>query len=363
MATDKAHEKRLHRRIPLLENDGIYCIVIRSKSSSQTMALPVRDFSESGFGFTVGPHMKDDFFVGGKLFLKAIAGSRNLTFREPMELRIRWQKDDKRRNRVDIGCEIFNITTRARQQLIEFIDSEEKFRGLNGYRPSVVRPQDNDAGQETTAIGEHQKRPSLKAVSIFGGPRQNGNTAKITRWVEEALVALGHQVERINLFSKKVNGCLGCLQCKTNSTDAGCVQKDDISDIIQRMVASDVVIFASPLYHWGFSAQMKALIDRNNCLHRGLHGTPEHTSFVEGQRQALIVTTGGPFENNAEQILTTFHRMLFNNKARSAGELFVCNCSAPDALSDEIKAQTGLFANQISRAARTPYAVLIPGSA
>ncbi len=362
MAADYTRDIRKHRRIPLLENDGIYCIVIKSKSANNTMALPVRDLSESGFRFSIDLHMKDDFLVGEKLFLKAISGSRNLTFKEPVELRIRWQKDDQRLNLAAIGCEIFNITSRAKRQFIDFIHTEEKFRGLNGHLQSAVRSQNVDAGQETTATGKHQNRHLLKAVSIYGGPRHNGNTAKITSWVEEALVALGHQVERINLFSKKVNGCLGCLRCKSNSSEAGCVQSDDASDIIHKMVASDVVIYASPLYHWGFSAQMKALIDRSHCLHSGAYGTPEHTSLVEGQRQALIVTSSGPFENNAEQILTTFHRMLFSNKAHSAGEFLVCNCSTPDALNNDIKAQTGKFANQISGAAEAPYAILLPGS-
>jgi hypothetical protein len=128
------------------------------------------------------------------------------------------------------------------------------------------------------------------------------------------------------------------------------------------MISKDIVIYASPLYHWGFSAQMKALVDRCHSLHRGSYGTPEHTSLIESQRQALIVTTNGPFVNNAEQILTTFHRMLCNNKALSAGELIVCNCSTPDALGDDIKDQTGRFAHQLCGSVHTPYSILIPGA-
>ena len=270
MAIEDARAKRKHRRIPLLENDGLYCIVIGSKTANKTLALPVRDFSESGFRFTVDPHMKNDFFVGGKIFLKAISGSRNLTFKEPVELRIRWQKDDMGANLADIGCEIFNITSRSKRQFIDFICAEEKFRGLNGHGPSMARSQHNDAGQKRTVIEQNQNHLSLKAVSILGGPRLDGNTAKIAGWVEEALVNLGHQVERINLFSKKVNGCLGCLRCQNDSPEAGCVQADDALDIIQKMAASDIVIYASPLYNWGFTAQMKALIDRSQCLRKGL---------------------------------------------------------------------------------------------
>ncbi len=203
----------------------------------------------------------------------------------------------------------------------------------------------------------------MKIISIFGGPRKKGNTATILGWVEEELKTLGHQIERINLSSKKVNGCVGCHKCKDNLIEPGCVQKDDGTFIIDRMVASDVVIYASPLYYWGFSAQMKALIDRCHCLYRGVCGSPEHTSFVEGQSHALIVTAADPFENNAEQILTTFQRILVYDKAYSAGELLVCNCTTPDELDEEIKAQAIKFANQLFDKIKTPYSLLIPAGA
>lgn len=203
----------------------------------------------------------------------------------------------------------------------------------------------------------------MNVISIFGGPRKKGNTATILNWVEEELKILGHQVERINLSSKKVNGCLNCCKCKDNLNEPGCVQKDDGTVIIDRMVASDVVIYASPLYYWGFSAQMKALIDRCYCLYRGVCGSPEHTSFVQGQRHALIVTAASPFENNAELILTTFQRILVYTKAFSAGELLVCNSTTPDELDKEIHAQAIKFANQLFGATKTPYSLLIPGGA
>jgi hypothetical protein len=129
------------------------------------------------------------------------------------------------------------------------------------------------------------------------------------------------------------------------------------------MVASDVVIYASPLYYWGFSAQMKALIDRCQCLYRGKPGSPEHSSFVDGRRQALIVTAADSFENNAEQILTTFQRMLACHKTHCSGELLVCNCRTPDDIPEEIRAQAIAFANQLTGATKKPYAVMVPGKA
>ncbi len=203
----------------------------------------------------------------------------------------------------------------------------------------------------------------MQVLSIYGGPRKKGNTATILAWVEQELETSKHHIERIDLLKNKVNGCIGCLKCKDNMAEPGCIQKDDGLEIIDRIVDSDAVIFASPLYYWGFSAQMKALIDRCHCLYRGVCGSSEHTSFVEGQYQALIVTAADPFENNAEQILTAFQRFLVYNKAYSAGQLLICNSTTPDELGADIKKQAIGFANQLFDQTLTPYALLFPGGA
>ncbi len=77
----------------------------------------------------------------------------------------------------------------------------------------------------------------------------------------------------------------------------------------------------------------------------------------------LIVTAADPFENNAEQILTAFQRLLVYNKAYSAGELLVCNCTTPDELDEEIKEQAIKFANQLLTETKSPYSLLFPGVA
>ena len=50
----------------------------------------------------------------------------------------------------------------------------------------------------------------MKVLSIFGGPRKNGNTVAVLNWVEEELGGLGHEVERVDVVDKSVGGCLGC---------------------------------------------------------------------------------------------------------------------------------------------------------
>jgi len=186
----------------------------------------------------------------------------------------------------------------------------------------------------------------MKIISLQGSPRKNGNTAKVLSWVEEELIALGHVVESIFLNTKNLRGCLACGKCKEKPDTVGCIQKDDIPEILEKMTRAELVIFASPLYFWGVSAQLKTVIDRTYSLYVNYH-QPGHASLVDGQRQALLVTGAGPYENNAEAAFTAFRRLQGPHKAVNAGELFIGRCSTPDKLDDGIKGEARAFAHKI----------------
>jgi len=186
----------------------------------------------------------------------------------------------------------------------------------------------------------------MDILTFLGSARKKGNTATVLGWVEEELRSLGHSVERINLASKKISGCLGCAKCRRFPDRLGCVQEDDAPAILERQLSADAVIYASPLYFWGFSAQMKALIDRGYCLVRE-YGLPGHASLVEGQRQALLVTAADAYENNAELVVTSFRRIVDYAKARLAGELVVGNCTSPAELSQEVRERARRLAREL----------------
>nr|WP_320193912.1 hypothetical protein [uncultured Desulfobacter sp.] len=75
---------------------------------------------------------------------------------------------------------------------------------------------------------------------------------------------------------------------------------------------------------------------------------PEHISLVEGQRQGLLMTGGGPFENNAAEAFTAFGRMQKYHKSVNAAELFLGGCSTPDQLDEGVKGQACEFARKLA---------------
>jgi multimeric flavodoxin WrbA len=178
----------------------------------------------------------------------------------------------------------------------------------------------------------------MQVITLLGSARKKGNTATVLGWVETELEAMGHAVERIYLNDKTIGGCLGCAKCRLKADEIACVQKDDAIGILERMIASDVVLFASPIYFWGFSAQIKVLLDRGYALVSNYH-KPGHTSLMEGKRIGLLVTGGDVYENNAEGLFSAFDRIGGFLLARKAGELYVGECGAYADLPEKVKAQ------------------------
>ena len=171
----------------------------------------------------------------------------------------------------------------------------------------------------------------MQIITILGSAKKKGNTATVLGWVEQALQTMGHTVERIYLNDKTIAGCMGCAKCRETADDIACVQHDDAGDILRRMVAADGVLFATPVYFWGFSAQLKALIDRGYALVTQYH-QPGHTSLMKGKRVGLLATGGGAYEDNAEGVFTAFDRIAGFLLAEKAGELYVGGCSVPENL-------------------------------
>ena len=176
----------------------------------------------------------------------------------------------------------------------------------------------------------------MQITTLLGSARKKGNTATVLGWVEEALETLGHDVERIYLNSKTIRGCLGCGKCKENPADIACVQKDDAIGIMEKMIASDAVLFSSPVYFWGFTAQIKRLIDRGYALVTNYH-QPDHTSLMQGKRIGLLVTGADAYEQNAEGLFDAFDRIAGFLLAKKKGELYVGECSSPSELPETVR--------------------------
>ena len=98
-----------------------------------------------------------------------------------------------------------------------------------------------------------------KVLILSASPRKGGNSDLLCDQFLRGAKEAGHQAEKIFLKDKKINYCTGCGTC----LDTGkCVQKDDMANILEKMVAADVIVMATPVYFYTMNGQMKTFIDR-----------------------------------------------------------------------------------------------------
>lgn len=106
----------------------------------------------------------------------------------------------------------------------------------------------------------------MKITLLNGSPR-NGNTAKALKCFKDALDSK-HCVVQYDLYGYSIKACRNCNHCQDEENR--CVHNDDSNNILQQLITSDVIVFGTPVYYWGISAQMKLLIDKfysvNSCL-------------------------------------------------------------------------------------------------
>ena len=116
-----------------------------------------------------------------------------------------------------------------------------------------------------------------KVLIISTSPRANSNSDALADEFARGAKDAGHEVEKIAIREKNIQFCKGCLACTTknrteefNRGEGGriCIIKDDdMGEIIQKMHDADVICWATPIYYYEMSAQMKVVIDRGNPLY------------------------------------------------------------------------------------------------
>ena len=102
-----------------------------------------------------------------------------------------------------------------------------------------------------------------KVLILSTSLRKNSNSEILAKEFVKGAKKAGHEVDQISLKDKKINFCKGCLVCQTTKR---CVMLDDAEVIAQKMIAADVLVFATPIYYYEMSGQMKTMLDRTNPL-------------------------------------------------------------------------------------------------
>jgi len=103
-----------------------------------------------------------------------------------------------------------------------------------------------------------------KIIVISTSLRSGSNSDMLADKFVEGAKAAGNDVEKVSLVGKNIQFCKGCMACQKLGH---CVIKDDVNDIMAKVLKSDVVVWATPIYYYEMSGQMKTLIDRMNAMY------------------------------------------------------------------------------------------------
>ena len=115
-------------------------------------------------------------------------------------------------------------------------------------------------------------------IAIINGSARKGNTLTAINAFAKG-VSDKHELEVVDTYKLKVAPCTGCGACQCYK---GCVAKDDSNMIVDKIVEADVVVFATPVYWWGITAQMKLVIDK--CYCKG--------AYLKNKKVGIIVVGG-----------------------------------------------------------------------
>ncbi len=108
----------------------------------------------------------------------------------------------------------------------------------------------------------------MKVVAFNGSARKGGNTGILVNAIFDELGKEGIETEMVELAGQKIRGCTACYKCFANKDKRCAVKGDIVNECIEKMLAADGIILASPTYFADVSSELKALIDRAGLVSR-----------------------------------------------------------------------------------------------
>ena len=160
----------------------------------------------------------------------------------------------------------------------------------------------------------------MKAYIILGNTRVVSNTETLANIFADVLAAKGIDVAKVSLREKNIRTCVGCDKCHGVTDAFGCVINDDMQEIANEILASDLIILASPIYTWMPTPPMKAVMDRFYAFTK----YPENSdafNLLKNQKLAMIATSGDDCDKNCDLFDESMRRMADFAKLQYIGYL------------------------------------------
>ena len=159
---------------------------------------------------------------------------------------------------------------------------------------------------------------SYNIVVLAGSPRKGGNTDRLAEAFIDGAKAAGKSLEVFRTADMKIGGCLGCEYCFKEK--GVCVQKDDMSAILESLKKADALVLASPVYFFDMTAQLKLAIDRTFAL---------LSVGVPIKKAALLMTCGDDSADAANGAVLAYRNTCSYSKWEDAGVIIATGLHDP----------------------------------
>lgn len=131
----------------------------------------------------------------------------------------------------------------------------------------------------------------MKAIAVNGSPRKNWNTDTLLQKALDGAKSVGAQTEAVHLYDLNFKGCISCFACKRkNAKHAGhCAMRDDLTNVLNRILESDVLLLGSPIYFGNVTGEMRSFLER--LLFSNLSYNEGHPSVFQGKLSSGFIYT------------------------------------------------------------------------
>lgn len=178
------------------------------------------------------------------------------------------------------------------------------------------------------------------AVVLFGSPRKRGNTAELVRAFIAVLQEKGWDVRIFHLNDMNVRPCQGCYACLPQGV---CTIDDDMNDIRTRMMDSDLIVYATPIYWFGPSGQLKLAMDRSIAFM-----DENFASRLTGKSAVTLTTFGDENMDSCRPAMDIFQKTFDLLGISYAGQVNAPGCQPQEGVGHEYIEKAKLLAESIA---------------
>ena len=168
----------------------------------------------------------------------------------------------------------------------------------------------------------------MKITAFNGSPKaERGNTHVMVEEFLRGAGEAGAESENVFLAKKEIKPCMGCYACWAK-TPGVCVQKDDMAELLSKFIASDVIVFATPLYVDNVTGIMKTFMDRliplgDPHIEKDEKGECRHPQrYPKSRMMAVISNCGFPEQSHFQVLRLYFRRVARNMHSEVIAELY-----------------------------------------